>query len=121
MKTVYVAGPMRGYDQFNFPAFDAAEARLRAAGWHVISPAQMDRDLGFDEHRNSLDGFDLEAAIRRDVEAIMSLVAAEGDAIAMLPGWEKSRGAKAEKALAEWRGLLVLDAVTLEPLMEAAA
>jgi hypothetical protein len=116
MKTVYVAGPMRNYPLFNFPAFDEAEARLRAAGWNVISPAAMDRTLGFDEHQGHLDGFDMDAAVRRDIDAILSLSPVNEDAVAMLPGWERSRGARAEKALAEWRGLAVIDSVTFEPI-----
>lgn len=121
MRTVYVAGPMRGYDKFNFPAFDEAAARFRAAGWHVLSPAEMDREIGFDEHRNSLDGFDLHAAIDRDLAAIRSLNATNGDAIAVLPGWHKSKGARAERALGEWLGLQILDAVTMTPATEVAS
>ena len=36
---VYVAGPMTGIAEHNFPAFNAAAASLRAAGWHVENPA----------------------------------------------------------------------------------
>jgi hypothetical protein len=43
---VYIAGPMRGIPEFNFPAFDAA-ARGRAMGLEIISPAELDRAHGF--------------------------------------------------------------------------
>ena len=37
---IYVAGPMRGYPEFNFPSFHAAAAQLRAAGHTVFNPAE---------------------------------------------------------------------------------
>jgi hypothetical protein len=107
---------MRGYPLFNFPAFDEATARARAAGWHAISPADMDREVGFDEKRDSLSGFDMDAAMDRDIAAIRSLSAEAGDALALLPGWERSVGAQGELGLARWMGLRILDAVTLEDL-----
>ncbi|MGB3485339.1 MAG: DUF4406 domain-containing protein [Mycobacterium sp.] len=39
---IYVAGPMRGIPEFNFPAFHAAAAKLRADGHHVFNPAERD-------------------------------------------------------------------------------
>lgn len=41
---VYLAGPMRGVPHFNFPAFHAAAAELRARGYVVFSPAEADND-----------------------------------------------------------------------------
>ncbi len=102
-KTVYIAGPMRGYDQFNFPSFDAAAAKLRADGWIVLNPAEHDRESGFDETLNNLDGFDMRKAFRWDMNAIL-----RSDAIYMLPGWEKSSGATIEKQVAEFVGSEVL-------------
>lgn len=87
---------MRNYDRFNFPAFDAATARLRAAGHEVRSPAEMDRKMGFDETRNSLDGFDLCAAFRWDIESVLW-----ADAVVVLPGWEKSVGSGIETSVAK--------------------
>ena len=101
--TVYVAGPMRGYEDFNFGAFDAAAHRLRMDGWTVLSPAEHDRDGGFDETLNSLDGFDLAAAFRWDVEAIL-----QADAIYLLNGWQESVGATLERSIAETIGIAVL-------------
>jgi hypothetical protein len=98
---------MRGYEAFNFPAFDEAATLGRSLGWGVISPAELDREAGFDETRNSLDGFDIRAALRRDIEAIMRC-----DAIAMLPFWYLSKGATAERAIAEVLDLQILDAST---------
>lgn len=37
---LYVAGPMSGVIDDNFPAFEDAAARLRAVGYSVINPAQ---------------------------------------------------------------------------------
>lgn len=111
-KTIYVAGPMRGIRHFNFPAFDAARDRLAAQGWNVISPADLDREIGFDEKAFPDDygwidlkkiGFSIQDAVERDVEALI-----RSEAIYMLRGWEKSKGATAEKAIAEWLGLEVI-------------
>jgi hypothetical protein len=97
--TFYIAGPMSGYPLWNFPAFDSMRDYLKASGHEVISPADLDREHGFSEHRTSLEGFDIEAAIRRDIDAIFKC-----DAVLMLEGWEKSKGATAEYHLAKWLG-----------------
>ena len=108
---VYVAGPMRGVAQFNFPAFyDAAEA-LRRLGHEVFNPAERDSKVGFDPTELAGDedltehGFDLREALAADMEWI----SLHADAIALLPGWESSRGAQAEVALARALGLQVTD------------
>ena len=46
--TFYLCGPMRGYPRLNFAAFDVARDLGRALGYHVISPADLDREAGID-------------------------------------------------------------------------
>ena len=99
MTTVYLAGPMRGIDQFNFPAFDEAARNLRAIGWTVFSPAEHDRESGFDETRNTLEGFDIKQAFQWDCNRVC-----EADYIVLLPGWEKSQGVAAELTVARMVG-----------------
>lgn len=141
---IYLAGPMRGIARFNFPAFDEAAARGRALGHEIISPAEIDRNHGVDE-TNAPMTFDhnghstagpgvgpvidlafMRGAAARDCAAIIGQKddwghPGEGyvggcDAVAMLPGWENSKGATGEKALAEWIGLQVLDSRTFYTL-----
>jgi hypothetical protein len=104
---VYIAGPMRNLPQFNFPAFNAAADEWRCAGWDVISPAEIDQQQdGFDgTNREKEPTF--EVAMRRDIEAILTC-----DAIAFLPGWERSEGSRIEYTVAKAVGLELLDAVT---------
>lgn len=123
--TAYISGPMRGIDLCNFPAFDASRDRARKLGWNIISPADIDRAHGLDaiEDPEGVNRFvaawtddDLRAVVRRDMDALMSLRKGRGDAIIMLPGWEKSTGALAEFMIARWLGLRVLEARTMKPL-----
>lgn len=111
MKRVYIAGPMRGYPLQNFPAFHAAAAAWRAAGWEVISPAELD------QQHDGFDGSDMSKepvftdAMRRDIEAVLSV-----DAVAFLPGFERSTGSKIEHTVAEAIGLRLYDARNFRPL-----
>lgn len=117
----YLSGPMRGYPKFNFPAFDAATAAGRAKGYGVMSPADMDRELGHSEDDDLATVNTHENQRRfagRDCAALLALKAENGDGIALLPGWEKSTGALAELTLARWLGLCVVDALTWEPIDE---
>lgn len=92
----YTAGPMRGYARYNFDAFLEAEQDLLDRGYHVLSPARHDLDQGFDPDRTIEEqGFDLTEALRWDVRAVL-----RSDVVFVLPGWESSRGAQAEAALA---------------------
>lgn len=96
---------MRGIEHFNFPAFDEAAAALRAQGHEVLNPADRDRERGFDETRNALDGFDMREAIMWDLQAVAS-----SDCVWVLPGWENSTGCAVELALAKFLGIPVYDA-----------
>lgn len=111
---IYLAGPMRGYPQFNFPAFHAAAARLRQDGHEVFSPAENDEALlgkdfatgnaTGDEAKAAQKGFSLRTALAADTNYICRTATA----IALLPGWERSKGATAEKALADALGHTIL-------------
>lgn len=107
----YIAGKMRGLPLYNFPAFDKAKEHLASLGYTPISPADIDRQMGFDPSTLPADhdwstipeALDLKAVVRRDIEAILTC-----KAIYMLPGWEMSKGARAELAVAQWLGLEVI-------------
>lgn len=106
----YIAGPMRKLPQFNFPAFDAARDRLIAAGHGVFSPADMDRSAGVDPLSDVVPN--LKDCMRRDVNAILDYC----DTIALLPGWERSKGCAVEVALGIFLGLKFIDAITLKEI-----
>jgi hypothetical protein len=110
---VYLAGPMRNRPLFNFPAFDEAAYRLRSLGHDVVNPADLDRAEGFDPATSVPDDAFLRRALSRDLVAITSC-----DAIALLPGWQDSEGARLELSLAKMLGLAVLDAETAEPFTD---
>lgn len=111
----YIAGPMRNVEQFNFPAFDAAAQVWTDAGWHVISPADLDRERGFDGTTEPTPEF-IAAAMRQDLEAV-----AKVDALAVLPGWERSEGAGIEVRLALMFGKPIHDARTMERIEDEQA
>ncbi|WP_156773566.1 DUF4406 domain-containing protein, partial [Paraburkholderia tropica] len=41
---LYLAGPMTGYAELNFPLFRAEAARLRALGFEIVNPAELNAD-----------------------------------------------------------------------------
>lgn len=108
---IYLAGPMRGYPNFNFPAFDYAAGKLRAQGHEVFSPAERDRTVHGDKLEQNATGNEDEAAsnvgfsLREALKADMVYICDFAEGIALLPGWEKSSGANAENALAVALGL----------------
>lgn len=106
-KRIYIAGPMSGYPRYNVDTFDSAAQHFRMEGFEVFNPADMDRDAGFDHYavpQMRLTQSDKREFMRRDLMAICRC-----NAIALLPGWEKSKGVKVELALAEFLGLMVFN------------
>lgn len=106
---IYLAGKMRGVPEFNFPAFDRGTRHLEALGHEVFNPADRDRGTGFtakgltgNEDLAAM-GFSLRDALAADT----AYIAKHADAVALLPGWQKSAGVAAEIALAHALGLPV--------------
>ena len=94
---IYIAGPMSGIPQYNFPAFFAAADLLREQGYDVICPAEMDDEEDKGLAMQSSDGMGFARKtwgdfLARDVK----LIADDVDGVAVLPGWEDSRGARLE-------------------------
>ena len=105
---VYIAGPMRGIERWNFDAFDQAEDEWRGAGHTPISPAAMDRLVGNDPDAvQSMTEGSFMRLFRRAIMRDLRIIADECDAVAVLPGWELSKGAQVEVALAVALGLPV--------------
>lgn len=90
---IYLAGKMRGEPDLNFPAFFEAAEVLRMKGHVVFNPAE-----------NSARDADIRTCLAIDTAWICN----SAEAIALLPGWENSKGAKAELALSEALGHKVM-------------
>ena len=88
---VYIAGPMSGLPEFNYPAFFAAEELLREWGLNPQNPARNPEQENWQGYMKL---------------AIAMLMTCE--AIYLLPGWERSPGALIEHDLARRCGLEVV-------------
>ena len=93
MTRIYIAGPMSNLPNLNFPAFHAEAARLRALGYEVVNPAEINADptAGWNE------------CMRKDIAQLVTC-----NAIAMLPGWEHSKGASLEHRIARQLDMQVI-------------
>lgn len=111
MNKIYVAGPMTGYEKFNFPMFDTAAKFYRKKKFEVFNPADHDRFLlgkpvdWMPEESDSVGpwkfwGIPNSPSLRQMLGADLQWIANNATHIVMLPGWENSRGARAEWALA---------------------
>lgn len=93
MSVIYLSGPMTGYPDFNRPMFNSAAAKLRAEGHEVYNPAEYK--------------FDGEFPVREAFAEYCQFICTKADTIAMLPGWEFSKGATMEYRLAKICGLKI--------------
>lgn len=105
---------MSGLPEFNFPRFHDVTKFLRSYGHEVFNPAERDNEKhGTDISKGNAEGSVEQAAaqhgfsLREALEADLSWICRNAEAIALLPGWEKSKGANAEKALADALGIQV--------------
>lgn len=95
---VYLSGPMSGLQDLNFPAFHAAAKELRANGHRVISPAEI----------NAAHPGEWASCMRADIRALCDC-----ETLALLPGWESSRGAHLELHIAHRLGLKIVSVAGL--------
>jgi hypothetical protein len=104
MTKVYIAGPMSGYKDWNFPAFFEAERQLEALGYEVTNPAHNDgatvqdalQSAGPVDAPNNL----WSDYMKRDLPHVMNV-----DMVCLLPGWQDSKGASLEVHVARAIGL----------------
>lgn len=86
LTTLYVAGPMIGLPEYNYPAFKTAVAKLRARGYRVLNPVDAEEHNPTPGTPQAWDWY-MRHALRMVLEA---------NGLALLPGWTASRGAALE-------------------------
>lgn len=91
---LYIAGPMTGLPDYNFPAFHAAAANLRGKGHEVVNPAELPApdDPTWSNY--------MRGALR---------VMLTCEAVVFLPGWMQSNGARLERMVADRLRIPVYD------------
>lgn len=98
---IYLAGPMSGIDEFNFPAFHKYAKLLRAYGFVVLSPAET---AGQVVHLSK------EWYMAVDLNYV-----GVADEVILLPGWRHSAGAKTEAIVATALGKKVTEILPDKP------
>jgi hypothetical protein len=90
MTRLYLAGPMTGHVNLNYPLFNAEAKRLRDLGYDVVNPAEI----------GTIEGYEWADYMRI---CIGKLVTCEW--IALLPGWRYSIGAWREHDISAFLGM----------------
>lgn len=100
VKRIYIAGPMTGKEDLNRVEFEKAAK--------FIEESSKGFSIGFNPHdvANML-GWD-ESTLLSTIASTLLVDLANCDAIYMLRGWQDSKGATAEHAVAKWIGLEII-------------
>ena len=93
--TAYISGPMTGIKDYNTPAFNEAEKKLRKKDYYVINPARL---------TDQYPGESWEFYMRKDIADIC-----RSDIVFTLDGWENSKGSRLECLVAHNLGIPVVD------------
>lgn len=83
--TIYISGPMSNCNGFNYAAFHKAAATFRSLGYRVISPAE-----------GATVGLPWEDYMKQGIQQLI-----QAGRVAMLCGWEQSKGATLEHHIAQ--------------------
>lgn len=97
MKNMYISGPMTGIERYNHDLFNRVTQEFRAVGFAVCTPSEF-----FDGDRTKERKEYMREAIKYMLEA---------DTIVLLPGWEGSKGARLEAAIATELELSIMEYV----------
>jgi len=101
VKRIYISGPMKGIEGLNREAFESARLRLLRSEkeWSVFVtvPHFIANDECWDE-----------STPLNEIASVLVSNLVGCDAIYMLRGWEQSKGARAEHAVAVWIGLEIM-------------
>ena len=93
---LYIAGPMTGHHEFNYPAFQVAADALTRAGYTVAHTATGTAPKPAHAYPHTY-------YLRHALAMLL-----ECDSVALLPGWEASRGARVEVDVAHALGMTCL-------------
>lgn len=120
---LYLAGPMTGYPEFNFPTFNRTAAEMRALGFAIFNPAENDAKYpahtcgktsptdpcecrppdnldALAEHMSTMMGSEVDVDRRAKLADDIDFIVRHADGVVVLDGWKNSSGARAEVAAA---------------------
>lgn len=95
MSKMYLSGPMDDVEDFNHPLFHRVAQEFRNANFAVCNPAEF-----FDGDKTR----ERKEYMREAFKYVL-----EADTIVLLPGWENSKGARLEAAMATELDLTIME------------
>ena len=98
---IFIAGPMRGYENYNFKKFDYTEEFLRRSGFDVVNPARSSRRFKESEVNSDIAVYNKMVDMQQDAERTCN-------AILLLDGWQWSKGVALEINTASELGMQFL-------------
>jgi hypothetical protein len=104
MSKLYLSGPMDNVEDFNHPLFHRVALEFRNANFAVCNPAEF------------FDGDTTRERKEYMREAFKYVL--EADTIVLLPGWEESKGARLEVAMATELDLSIMEYIEADDTTE---
>lgn len=106
----YIAGPMSGIEDYNFPKFNEVADKLIQAGYIVENPAETDISDEFPDYFevHNEDDWTVESSayqlyLKKSFRKLLSC-----NHLVLLEGWQDSRGARCELEIAKALNFVIL-------------
>ena len=100
-KKVFIAGPMRGYEKYNFPKFDMIEKILKDHNIECVNPGRISRKFKEKDVNSDIAVYNEMVRLQQEAEKTCN-------AILLLDGWQWSKGVQLEVKTAAELGMQFL-------------